>query len=259
MKKYFNFENQVAIITGCSTGLGVQMAHALASCGANIVALARRKELIEKVVEDVKTAYSVDALAVPCDVTDTEQIKTAINKAIEKFSKIDILINNAGTGIGKHAESITDDEFLYDINVDLVSGFRMAREVANAYMIEHKYGRIINIASIAGMIGNNIEKEFGIPYYAAKGGVINMTRALAAEWGKYNINVNTICPGYFYTDLTKANLDDEEFTNITKSKIPLGRAGANGELDTAILFLSSKASSYVTGVCLPVDGGYTCM
>jgi gluconate 5-dehydrogenase len=135
----------------------------------------------------------------------------------------------------------------------------MAREVANASMIKQKYGRIINISSMAGMIGNNLERELGVPYYAAKGGVINMTRALAAEWGKYNINVNTICPGYFYTDMTKDGLDNKEFLETIKNRIPLARYAEVSELDTAVLFLASKASSYITGVCLPVDGGYTCM
>ncbi len=259
MKNYFDFKNQVAIITGCSSGLGVQVAHALASCGADIVALARRKELVESIAQEIKLTYSVDAIGIVCDVTDTKQIKDAIKVVLDKFSKIDILINNAGTGIGKHAEDITDEEFYNDVNVDLIGEFRMAREVASQAMIKQRYGRIINISSMAGIVGNNIDRELGIPYYAAKGGVVNMTRALAAEWGKYNINVNTICPGYFYTPMTKAGLDDKEFLEIIKSRIPLGRYANEGELDTAVLFLASKESSYVTGVCLPVDGGYTCM
>ena len=259
MKNYFDLKNQVAVITGCSTGLGVQMANALASQGTNIVALARRKELIESVADKIKKEHGVDTLALKCDVTDLNQIKNAINTIIEKFSHIDILINNAGVGVGKKAEDISDEEFYHDTNVDLFGEFRMAREVANASMIKQKYGRIINIASLAGLVGNNLERELGIPYYAAKGGVVNMTRALAAEWGKYNINVNCICPGYFYTELTKDNLDDEEFVKIIKNRIPLERYANAGELDTAVLFLSSKMSSYVTGVALPVDGGYTCM
>lgn len=259
MKNHFDFKNQTAIITGASSGLGVEMAQVLANYGANIVLLARRKELIDKIADEIKNTYSVETLAIPCDVTDTKQIKNAMDLVLNKFSKIDILINNAGTGIGKHAEDITDEEFYNDINVDLLGEFRMAREVANASMIKQKYGRIINISSMAGMIGNNLERELGVPYYAAKGGVVNMTRALAAEWGKYNINVNTICPGYFYTDMTKDGLDNKDFLETIKNRIPLARYAEVSELDTAVLFLASKASSYITGVCLPVDGGYTCM
>ena len=164
MKEYFNFENQVAIITGCSSGLGVQMAHALANQGANIVALARRKEMIDKVIEEINTTYSSNSIAITCDVTNLDEIKNAIDIVIKKYNKIDILINNAGVGVGKHAEDITDEEFLNDVNVDLIGEFRLAREVANASMIKNKYGRIINIASIAGLIGKTLEKEYGIPY-----------------------------------------------------------------------------------------------
>ena len=122
-------------------------------------------------------------------------------------------------------------------------------------MIPAKYGRIINIASMYGLVGNNIAPSS--PYHAAKGGVVNLTRALAAEWGKYGITVNSICPGYFWTPLTKDTLETENFKAYAKGAIPLERYGLEGELDTAALFLSSPASSYVNGVLLPVDGGYT--
>ena len=259
MKDHFDFKGQVAVITGCSSGIGVQIAHALASFGANIVILARRTNLIEELASQLKEKYSIDTLPLTCDVTDTKQIKSAIDKIMSKFSRIDILINNAGSGIGKHSEDITDDEFIKDIDIDLTSVFKMSREVVTSAMIKQKYGRIINVASIYGVVGNNIEKEFGIPYYAAKGGVISMTKALAAEWARYNITVNAICPGYFYTPLSKANLDNKEFLDTIKNRIPMGRIGNEGELDTAVLFLASKKSSYITGISLPVDGGYTCI
>ena len=124
-------------------------------------------------------------------------------------------------------------------------------------MIPAKYGRIINIASMYGLVGNKIAPAS--PYHAAKGGVVNLTRALAAEWGKYGITVNSICPGYFYTPLTVDTLNSEYFQNYAKQVIPLERYGNEGELDTTALFLASPASSYVTGVALPVDGGYTCV
>ena len=133
----------------------------------------------------------------------------------------------------------------------------MAREVAKKAMIPAKYGRIINIASMYGLVGNKIAGS--APYHAAKGGVVNMTRALAAEWGKYSITVNSICPGYFYTPLTKETLDSDFFQANAKTMIPEERYGNEGELDSAAIFLASPSSSYVTGVNLPVDGGYTAM
>lgn len=143
------------------------------------------------------------------------------------------------------------------MNIDLFGTFKMARAVAKKAMIPAQYGRIINIASMYGLVGNKIAGSS--PYHAAKGGVVNLTRALAAEWGKHHITVNAICPGYFYTDLTRETLNSDFFQQNAKTMIPLERYGAEGELDTAVLFLSSPMSSYVTGVNLPVDGGYTAM
>ena len=212
MKNYFDLTGRVAIVTGCSGGLGVQMAKALANQGAIIVPMARRENKIQE---------------------------------------------NAGTGAVAPAEDITDDQFDNECNIDLFGTFRMAREVAKKAMIPAKYGRIINIASMYGLVGNKIAGS--APYHAAKGGVVNLTRALAAEWGKYGITVNAICPGYFYTPLTQETLDSDFFQANAKTMIPEERYGNEGELDTAAIFLASEASSYVTGVNLPVDGGYTCM
>ncbi|MBO5607650.1 MAG: SDR family oxidoreductase [Treponema sp.] len=257
MKSYFDLKGQVAIITGCSTGLGVQMAKALANQGANIVAVARRQELIEAVTKELKDTFGVETMAVRCDITDTNAVNAMVKSVMEKFGRIDILINNAGTGAVAPAEDITDDQFYNEINIDLYGTFRVARAVAKQAMIPAKYGRIINIASMYGLVGNKVAPSS--PYHAAKGGVVNLTRALASEWGKYNITVNAICPGYFYSPLTKETLDSDFFQQNAQTMIPLSRYGQEGELDTAAIFLSSKASSYVTGVALPVDGGYTAM
>lgn len=257
MKNYFDLKGQVAIVTGCSTGLGVQMAKALASQGANIVVVARRQNLIEQVAETLAAEYGVKTLAVRCDITDTANVESMVDQVMAKFGRIDILINNAGTGAVAPAEDITDDQFGNEMNIDLFGSFRVARAVAKKAMIPAKYGRIINIASMYGLVGNKIAGS--APYHAAKGGVVNMTRALAAEWGKYAITVNSICPGYFYTDLTRDTLNSDFFQQNAKTMIPEERYGEEGELDTAALFLASPASSYVTGVNLPVDGGYTAM
>ncbi|MDO4992442.1 MAG: SDR family oxidoreductase [Prevotellaceae bacterium] len=243
--------------TGCSTGLGVQMAKALANQGANIVALARRQNLIDEVAKELHDTYGVDTLAVSCDITSTEQVSAAVDKIMEKFGRIDILINNAGTGAVAPAEDITDDQFAQEMNIDLFGTFKMAREIAKKAMIPAGYGRIINIASMYGMVGNKIAPA--APYHAAKGGVVNLTRALAGEWGEKGITVNSICPGYFETPLTKETLQSEFFQNYARTMIPMSRYGKEGELDSAAIFLASPMSTYVNGVILPVDGGYTCM
>ena len=257
MKSYFELKGQVAVVTGCSAGLGVQMAKALASCGCNIVAVARRMDKLEAVSKEIKDQYGVETLALKCDITDTAAVDAMIAETLKHFGRIDIVINNAGTGAVAPAEDITDDQFAHECDIDLFGSFRVARAAAKQAMIPAKYGRIINIASMYGLVGNKIAGS--APYHAAKGGVVNLTRALAAEWGKYNITVNSICPGYFYTDLTRDTLNTDFFQQNAKTMIPMERYGNEGELDSAALFFASPASSYVTGVNLPVDGGYTCM
>jgi len=257
-KNYFDLTGRVAIVTGCSSGLGVQMAMALASQGCNIVAVARRQNLIEEVAAEIEKTFNVKAIGVPCDITDTNKVNEAIDTVLEKFGRIDILINNAGTGSGAtSAEDMEDSQFEGEVAIDLTGSFKMARAVAKKAMIPAGYGRIINIASMYGLVGNNIAPAAA--YHAAKGGVVNLTRALAAEWGNKGITVNAICPGYFETPLTKETLDSEFFQQYAKTMIPMERYGKEGELDSAAIFLSSPASTYVNGVILPVDGGYTCM
>ena len=257
MKNYFDLKGQVAIVTGCSTGLGVQMAKALANQGAAIVPVARRQEMIEKVAKEINEEFGVETFPVKCDITSTEQVEAMVDKVLEKFGRIDILINNAGTGAVAPAEDITDDQFRNEMDIDLFGTFKVSRAVAKKAMIKTKYGRIINIASMYGLVGNKVAGS--APYHAAKGGVVNLTRALAAEWGKYGITVNSICPGYFYTDLTRETLDSDFFQQNARTMIPEERYGNTGELDVAAIFLASPSASYVTGVNLPVDGGYTCM
>ena len=257
MKNYFDLTGQVAVITGCSTGLGVQMAKAFANQGADIVALARRKNLVDEVAADIAKEYGVKAIGISCDITDTEAIDKAVDEIIDRLGKIDILVNNAGTGAVGPAQNITDDQFINEINIDLFGTFKMARAVAKKSMIPNKYGRVINIASMYGLVGNKIAPA--APYHAAKGGVVNLTRALASEWADKGINVNSICPGYFETPLTKETLDSEFFQNYARTMIPMARYGREGELDTTAICLAAPASSYVNGCIIPVDGGYTCM
>ncbi|MCR5466324.1 MAG: SDR family oxidoreductase [Lachnospiraceae bacterium] len=252
---YFDLTGNVALVTGCSTGLGVQMARALANQGADIICLARRKNLVDEVAEQIRKDFGVKAIGISCDITDTERVEAAVKEAMDTFGRIDILINNAGTGAVAPAEQITDEQFQWEMDVDLFGSFKVARAVANQAMIPAGYGRIINIASMYGLVGNKIAPA--APYHAAKGGMVNMTRALACEWGEKGITVNCICPGYFETPLTKETLESDFFKEYAKTMIPLARYGREGELDTTAIFLSSKLSTYVNGVILPVDGGYT--
>ena len=257
MKNYFDLSGQVALVTGCSTGLGVQMAKALANQGANIVALARRKNLVDEVAAEIKATYGVEAIGISCDITSTEAVDAAVDEVMKVFGRVDILINNAGTGAVAPAEDITDEQFANEMNIDLFGSFKVARAAAKKAMIPAGYGRVINIASMYGLVGNKIAPAS--PYHAAKGGVVNLTRALASEWGDKGITVNCICPGYFETPLTKETLDSEYFQNYARTMIPMARYGKEGELDSTAIFLASPTSTYVNGCIIPVDGGYTCM
>ncbi|MBO4447843.1 MAG: SDR family oxidoreductase [Bacteroidales bacterium] len=256
MTDLFDLSGRVAVVTGASTGLGVQMAKAFANKGANLVLLARRMNLLEENAKAIEAEFGVKVLPFACDITDTEKVKAAVAATMERFGRVDILVNNAGTGAVANAEDITDEQFKHEMDIDLFGTFICAREFGKE-MIRAGFGRIINIASMYGLVGNMIVGSS--PYHAAKGGVVNLTRALAAEWGKHGITVNSICPGYFYTDLTTATLDSDYFQAIAKRSIPMERYGKEGELDTCALFLASPASTYVNGQNIAVDGGYTCV
>lgn len=249
----FNLKNRVVVITGSSSGLGKQMAYAFAKQGANLVLLARRIERLNELSQEIKT-LGVDALAIKCDVTKTNEIEESAKKVKEYYGKVDILVNCAGSAKNNGVLNMTDEEWNFTIDTDLNSVFYVTRAYANI-MKENNYGRIINIASMYGMVGNTALDT--VAYHSSKGGVINFTRAVAAELAKYNITCNAICPGYFETELTRDTLNTKEFTDYMKLTVPLGRYGKEGELNAGAIFLASDEASYVTGVILPIDGGYT--
>lgn len=249
----FNLKGRVAVITGASSGLGKQMAKAFAKQGADLIIMARRLEKLEDLKKEIEQ-LGVHCLPIKCDVTKPIEVKKAAETAKNEFGKVDILVNCAGSSKNNGVLNMTDEEWNFTIDTDLNSVFYVTREFANI-MREKNYGRIINIASMYGMVGNMALDT--VAYHSSKGGVINFTRAVAAELARYNITCNAICPGYFDTELTHETLITEEFTNYMKSTVPLGRYGHEGELNAGAIFLASDEASYVTGVILPIDGGYT--
>ena len=251
----FNLKGRVAVISGASSGLGRQMARAFANQGADLVILARRFERLEELKSELEP-LNVRVLPIMCDVTSTDDISNAAKLAEETFGKVDILVNCAGSSKDKGALEMSDEEWDFTISTDLTSVFKMTRAFGNI-MKKNNYGRIINIASMYGLVGNTAMGT--IAYHSSKGGVVNYTRAAAAELAKYNITVNAICPGYFETELTKAVLDTEDFQAYMKGTVPMQRYGKEGELNAGAIFLASDEASYVTGAILPIDGGYTCV
>ena len=251
----FNLKGRVAVITGASSGLGKQMAKGFAEQGADLVILARRVEKLEELKVELEQK-GVRVLPVKCDVTLTEDIDNAAKVAEETFGKVDILVNCAGSSKDKGVLDMNDEEWDFTIATDETSVFKMTRAFGNI-MKKNNYGRVINIASMYGMVGNTEIPT--IAYHSSKGAVVNFTRAAAAELAKYNITVNAICPGYFYTELTTAVLDTDMFKAFADSHVPMKRYGKEGELNAGALFLASDEASYVTGVILPIDGGYTCV
>lgn len=250
----FDLKGDVVVITGASSGLGRQMARAFADRGADLAILARRVERLEELQKELEGKVKV--LPVKCDVTNTEDIENAAKKVEEYFGKVTVLVNCAGSSKDAGVLEMTDDEWDFTIATDQTSVFKMTRAFGNI-MKKNNYGRIINIASMYGLVGNTAMGT--IAYHSSKGGVVNFTRAVAAELAKYNITCNAICPGYFETELTKAVLDTEDFKAYMKQTVPMGRYGHEGELNAGAIFLASHEASYVTGVILPIDGGYTCV
>lgn len=249
----FNLKGRVAVITGASSGLGKQMAKGFASQGADLVIMARRLERLEELKSELEQ-LGVRCLPIKCDVTKPEEVKNAALETEKFFGKVDILVNCAGSAKNNGILNMTDEEWQFTMDTDLNSVFYVTREFANI-MKKNNYGRIINIASMYGMVGNMAMDT--VAYHSSKGGVINFTRAVAAELAKYGITCNAICPGYFDTELTHETLITESFTNYMKATVPVGRYGHEGELNAGAIFLASDEASYVTGVILPIDGGYT--
>ena len=249
----FDYKGRVVVITGASSGLGMQMAKGFAHQGATLVLMARRLDRLEAFAKELEN-MGIDAYPVKCDVTSVTEVNAAAKAVEEKYGKVDVLVNCAGSAKNNGVLNMTDEEWQFTIDTDMNSVFYVTRAFANI-MKKNNYGRIINIASMYGMVGNMAMDT--VAYHTSKGGVINFTRAVAAELAKYGITCNAICPGYFDTELTHDTLVTDEFTQYMKSTVPVGRYGHEGELNAGAIFLGSSEASYVTGVILPIDGGYT--
>lgn len=257
MQNLFNISDKIAVITGASSGLGAQFARILADQGASIALLARRKERLDELATELENK-GTKCLAIKCDVTQEKDIEEAIKSIQKYFGRIDILVNNAGVANGQKAEEQSQEEWARVIDANLTGVYIMAREVGKV-MISQKYGKIINLGSIHSNTAINPDLNTISAYCASKGGVQMLTKALAAEWARYNITVNAIGPAYFPSEMTSEGTARDEFKKFVESRCPMKRIGRDGELNGALMFFASDASSYTTGQLLNVDGGWNCV
>jgi NAD(P)-dependent dehydrogenase (short-subunit alcohol dehydrogenase family) len=249
-RQIFDLTGRVAIVTGGSVGLGLQMAEGLAEMGANLVLCARKKERCQRASEDLQR-LGVQVLALGCDVKEPASIREVVDITVKQFGRIDVLVNNAGTSWGALAEEMTLEQWNKVIETNLTGTFLFSQAVGKV-MIAQRRGKIINIASVAGLRGSS-PKFPAIGYSTSKGAVIIFTKDLACKWGMHNIQVNAIAPGWFPTDMSEKVI--ERNREALLAAIPLGRFGGPHDLKGAAIFLGSDASDFVTGHILTVDGG----
>jgi gluconate 5-dehydrogenase len=251
VRQLFDLTGKVALVTGASRGLGLQMAEALGGMGARLVITARKQDELDEAAT-VLTRHDIEVLTVAGDLSRRESVPALVDEVLTRYGNIDILVNNAGTSWGAPAEDYPDEAWHKVMNLNVDAMFFLSREVGRRAMIPRMSGKIINIASVAGISGNP-PGIATIAYNTSKGAVVNFTRALAAEWGKYNINVNAICPGFFRSKMSQALLDRIEPQMVAAT--PLLRLGSDEDLMGTVVFLAAEASRHVTGQYLAVDGG----
>jgi NAD(P)-dependent dehydrogenase (short-subunit alcohol dehydrogenase family) len=253
IKELFDLSGKVALVTGGSRGLGLEIAEGLAEAGASLMLVARREQWLTPTVETFK-AHGVKCEGAICDVSNPDDVQKTVSRTIETFGQLDILVNNAGVAWGAAAEDLPLDKWKMVLDIDLTGAFLFSQATGRE-MIKRKYGRIINIASVAGLIATMPSIQQTSAYNAAKGGLLSLTRALAAEWAQHNIRVNAICPGFFSSRMADKIIDNA--AEVIKASAPMGRIGNPGELKGVAVFLAADASNYITGQGIVVDGGTT--
>jgi len=245
-----NLKDKVAIVTGARRGIGEAIALKLAEQGAKVIVTDISKEDCQKVVEKIETSGG-EGLALKLDVTKEDEIKSVVEGTKEKFGKIDILVNNAGIFIQNNLEEMETSEINKMLDINLRGSIMCIKNVLPG-MKKQKYGKIINIASIAGFVGFDLSSI----YCASKGALVNLTRELALDLGSYKINVNGVAPGVIATEMTKDMLSDEKVKSALLQNIPYNRIGKPEDIASAVVFLVSDESEYITGQTLVVDGGW---
>jgi gluconate 5-dehydrogenase len=256
IQELFNLKGKNALVTGGSRGLGLQMAYALGEAGARIMLSSRKADDLEVAVADLQAA-GIDARWVAADCAKEADIQHLADETLQRMGDVDILVNNAGAAWGAPAEDHPVAAWDKVMNLNIRGYFLLSQIIGKRSMIARKSGRIINIASIAGLGGNPPEMQT-IAYNTSKGAVINFTRALAAEWGKYRINVNAICPGFFPSKMTAGTLEALGEEKLA-AHAPLGRLGDDEDLKGLCLLYASDAGKHITGQWLAVDGGVSCV
>ena len=251
-KELFDLHGKTAIVTGGGRGIGFKMAEGLAEAGANVVLCSRKIETCEKAAGEI-AKMGAETLALACDVKSPRDVQRVIDVTVKKFSRVDILVNNSGVSWGEAPENYPLEGWQKVMDTNMTGAFLFSQS-AGRVMIEQRSGNIINIASVMGLVGTESGVADAIAYSASKGALIAFTKDLAAKWAKYNIRINAIAPGWFPTDMSRWILENRR--SLVLAHIPLQRFGEGDELKGAVVFLASSASSYVSGIILPVDGGY---
>lgn len=253
LTKLLRLDGRVAVVTGGSRGLGLQIARGLGEMGAQVVLVARRVEELEAAAARL-SAEGSHAIALAADLSSLEGVPSLVDRVLERAGAVDILVNNAGATWGADAQSYPDAAWRKVMNLNVDAVFALTREVGRKAFIPRRHGKVLNIASVAGLAGNRPQMAMHtIAYNTSKGAILSFTRALAAEWGRYGINVNALCPGFFPTRMTQQT--ERHSGDFLRASTPLGRLGGDEDLMGAAAFLVSEAARHITGQALAVDGG----
>lgn len=252
----YNLTGKNVVVVGASSGIGARAAMAYAKAGANVALLARRLEKLQELEKEL-SALGVQAVSIKCDISDPQAIKEAADKIFEVFPRVDILLNNAGVAVKGDLIELTEEEWDWSFDVN-VKGIYLICKYILPSMIENQYGKIVNISSINALISDKLPAFVRQSYNTSKKAVIGLTESMATYYGKHNITVNALGPGFFKTEMTEDSLfKSEKFMSKHNERNPMGRTGGEDEMNGPILFLSSDESSYVNGQFLLVDGGLT--